>query len=68
MGQWESTIGAWGRLGGRIVLGKIFPDRQPMNVREKQIANALGWLAGLAVIASFALMILPIAIRSQGKA
>ena len=45
-------------LGAGFVLGKIFEDRQPMNVREKQIANALGWLAGIAVIASFALMIL----------
>jgi rhomboid protease GluP len=45
-------------LAAGFVLGKIFEDRQPMNVREKQIANALGWLAGIAVIASFALMIL----------
>ena len=45
-------------LAAGFVLGKIFPDRQPMNVRERQIANALGWLAGIAVIASFALMIL----------
>ena len=29
-----------------------------MTPREKQIANALGWLAGLVVIASFAFMIL----------
>jgi rhomboid protease GluP len=45
-------------LTSGFVLGKIFPDRQPMTVRERQIANALGWLAGIAVIASFALMIL----------
>jgi rhomboid protease GluP len=45
-------------LASGFVLGKVFADRQPMNVREKQIANALGWLAGIAVIASFALMIL----------
>jgi len=45
-------------LAAGFVLGKIFADRQPMDVREKQIANALGWLAGLAVIASFAFMIL----------
>ena len=45
-------------LAAGFVLGKIFPDRQPMNPRERQIANALGWLAGIAVIASFALMIL----------
>jgi rhomboid protease GluP len=45
-------------LASGFVLGKIFADRQPMNVREKQIANALGWLAGIAVIVSFAFMIL----------
>ena len=47
-----------GGLASGFVLGKIFADRQPMNEREKQIANALGWLAGLAVIASFAFMLL----------
>jgi rhomboid protease GluP len=45
-------------LASGFVLGKIFADRQPMNVREKQIANSLGWLAAIAVIASFAFMIL----------
>jgi hypothetical protein len=29
-----------------------------MSVREKQIANVLGWLTAIAVIASFALMLL----------
>ena len=45
-------------LASGFVLGKIFADRQPMTARERQIANALGWLAGIAVIASFALMTL----------
>ena len=45
-------------LASGFVLGKIFADRQPMNVREKQIANALGWLAAIAVVGSFAFMIL----------
>jgi rhomboid protease GluP len=45
-------------LAAGFALGKIFPDRQPMTPRERQIANALGWLAGIAVIASFALMLL----------
>jgi rhomboid protease GluP len=45
-------------LASGFVLGKIFADRQPMTVRERQIANALGWAAGLVVIASFALMLL----------
>ena len=39
-----------------FVLGKIFVDRKPMNVKEIRIAHALGWLAGIVVIASFVLM------------
>jgi len=54
MDNWAHGAG----LASGFVLGKIFADRQPMNVRERQIANALGWLAGIAVIASFALMLL----------
>ena len=45
-------------LASGFLLGKMFADRQPMNAHEKQIANALGWIAGIAVIASFAFMIL----------
>jgi rhomboid protease GluP len=54
MDNWAHGAG----LAAGFVLGKIFADRQPMNVREKQIANALGWLAAIAVIASFAFMLL----------
>jgi rhomboid protease GluP len=48
-------------LGGLLsgfLLGKIFADRQPMNARERQTAYLLGWLAGMAVIVSFVLMVL----------
>jgi rhomboid protease GluP len=54
MDNWAHGAG----LAAGFVLGKIFADRQPMNAREKQIANALGWLAAIAVIASFAFMLL----------
>ena len=40
-----------------FVLGKLFTDRQPNSPNERRRAYALGWLAGLVVIASFALMI-----------
>jgi hypothetical protein len=43
-------------LAAGFGLGKLFADRQPMNSRERQIAYALGWLAGIVVIASFVLM------------
>ncbi len=54
-------IDNWGHFGGLaagFVLGKIFEDRAPLNVRERNLAYALGWLAGLVLIASFTLMIL----------
>lgn len=47
-----------GGLAAGFVLGKIFADRQPMNVNERRRAYALGWLAGLVVIASFVFMVL----------
>ncbi len=45
-----------GLLAG-FVLGKLFADRQPNSPNERRRAFALGWLAGLVVVASFALMI-----------
>jgi len=45
-------------LASGFGLGKLFADRQPMNVRERRVAHALGWFAGIAIIASFVLMIL----------
>ena len=44
-------------LASGFVLGKLFADRQPANVNERRRAYALGWLAGLVLIASFVLMI-----------
>jgi len=45
-------------LASGFVVGKLFADRQPMNTAERRRAYALGWLAGIAVIASFAAMVL----------
>jgi rhomboid protease GluP len=45
-------------LAAGFVLGKVFVDRQPMNVKEHRTAYALGWLAGLVVVASFVFMVL----------
>jgi len=39
-------------------LGKLFVDRQPINAKERRTGYALGWLAGIVVLASFVLMIL----------
>jgi rhomboid protease GluP len=62
-------IGFWGsfgidnsaHMGGFAIgfgLGKIYDDRQPMNAREKQKAYALGWSAGIIILASFVFMLL----------
>jgi rhomboid protease GluP len=47
-----------GGLAAGFLLGKLFVDRAPLNNAEKQRAQILGWLAGLAIIASFVLMLL----------
>src|SRR6266704_2532724 len=35
-------------LASGFVIGKLFTDRQPMNVIERRRAYAMGWLAGIA--------------------
>ncbi len=47
-----------GGLAAGFVLGKIFVDREPMNKSERMRAQILGWIAGLAIVASFVLMLL----------
>ncbi len=48
----------FGGLASGFAIGKLFADREPMNSRERQRAYALGWLAGIVVLASFVMMIL----------
>jgi rhomboid protease GluP len=47
-----------GGLAAGFLLGKVFADREPANNAEKQRAYIMGWLAGLAVMACFVLMLL----------
>jgi rhomboid protease GluP len=47
-----------GGLAAGFVLGKLFKDAQPATANERRRAYALGWLAGLAIVASFVLMIM----------
>jgi membrane associated rhomboid family serine protease len=61
LGFFMGIVDNWAHFGGLasgFVLGKIFADRQPVTPGEKQVAQILGWLAGLAVVASFVLMFL----------
>jgi membrane associated rhomboid family serine protease len=51
----------WAHFGGLaagFALGRILTDREPMNVRERNIAYSLGWSAFAAVLAGFVLMIM----------
>jgi membrane associated rhomboid family serine protease len=51
----------WAHFGGLaagFLLGKVFADRLPQAGTERTRAYALGWLAGLVILASFALMML----------
>ena len=48
----------FGGLGAGFLLGKLFADRIPSPGKERTQAYALGWLGGVALIVSFALMVL----------
>jgi rhomboid protease GluP len=67
--RWLIYIAIWGLLfrgidnyahaGGLVtgfILGKIMADRPPMTPEERKLAYTLGWVAGLAVLASFAMV------------
>ena len=47
-----------GGLAAGFLLGKLFADRKPVTAGERRTAYALGWLAGVVIIASFVLMLL----------
>jgi rhomboid protease GluP len=52
-------IDNWGHFGGLatgFIFGKLFADRQPMNSRERNVAYTLGWIAGVLILAAFAMM------------
>lgn len=54
-------IDNWAHAGGLLagyLLGKWFVDRQPLNSTERQRAYAMGWIAGIVLIASFVMMVL----------
>lgn len=53
-------IDNWAHAGGLIagfVLGKLMASRPPVSAEERKRAYAMGWAAGLAVAASFAMVI-----------
>jgi rhomboid protease GluP len=50
----------WAHIGGfasGYVLGRLMPNRTPADVSERRFADLLGWAAGLAIVISFAFMI-----------
>jgi len=46
-----------GGLAAGYLLGRLFADRTPADVTERRRADLLGWIAGLAVAASFGFMV-----------
>jgi rhomboid protease GluP len=48
----------FGGLAAGFLLGKVFADRLPEAGKERTQAYALGWLAGMVIIASFVFMVL----------
>jgi Rhomboid family len=56
-------IDNWAHAGGLItgfILGRMMASRPPVSPEERKRAYALGWAAGLAVAASFAMVIFTI--------
>jgi rhomboid protease GluP len=56
-------IDNWAHAGGFVtgfMLGKVMASRPPSSAEERKRAYALGWAAGLAVVASFAMVVLGI--------
>jgi rhomboid protease GluP len=54
-------IDNYAHLGGfacGFLLGRVLPDRKPADAAELNLAQAMGWAAGFAVLASFAFMLL----------
>jgi rhomboid protease GluP len=47
-----------GGLAAGFLLGKLFADHKPVTAGERRTAYALGWLAGVVIIASFVFMFL----------
>jgi len=52
------NAGHLGGLAAGFLLGRLMADREPATLAERQRAYALGWLAGLVVVASFVFMLL----------
>lgn len=61
MGVLIQGIDNFAHIGGFVAgfaLGKVMIDRKPADVSERKRADALGWAAGIAVIVSFAFMLM----------
>jgi hypothetical protein len=61
MGLMMSGIDNWAHAGGfaaGYLLGRVMVDRAPADANERTRAYALGWLAGAAVVVSFAFMVM----------
>jgi rhomboid protease GluP len=55
----RGMIDNFAHIGGALsgyILGTIMPAREPVDLHDRRVANALGWGAGLAVAVSFAWM------------
>ena len=60
----DNAAHAGGLVSG-FALGKLLSDRRPAGPSEERRAQAMGWIAGIAVAGSFALMLLSY-FRGQG--
>jgi rhomboid protease GluP len=48
----------FGGLASGFLLGRVFEDREPLNAVERKRAYIFGWIAGLVLLASLAMMLI----------
>jgi len=61
LGFFMPVIDNWAHGGGFVagyVLGRLIPDRRPVNAAERRTAEVMGWSAALVVAVSFIFMVM----------
>jgi rhomboid protease GluP len=57
-GSGTDNAAHFGGLVSGYLLGRLMPDRAPADLSERRLANIQGWAAGIAIVVSFAFMVM----------
>ncbi len=56
-GSGTDNAAHFGGLAAGYLLGRMMPDRTPADMRERRVANFLGWASGFVIVVSFGFMV-----------